>query len=1311
MSHHAVTSRSWLYLFLIGCLVTSLMVAVSTQALAIDPVDSPKKSGITKEGRLKGEGEEFRQVDTANFEYVGGKTRIGVGVDTEFDGTADLSHIISESQDTATSGDGWIGFDIGGSNKGVDEGGVKLNHHWVDRDEQGRALRVNKVFGAYDRSTNKHDKLTIGYGQEVDIGFWEVYVGRGLSSKRSVGLNQAGQELFEKSYKHNVGGHIGKFLPDSSVRVRGGLDYAWDNERGIGESKPTQVVLSAGAEKFFQGTPHSVSLDLEARRKKGGNDKDNTDTRANLSYRYDFGAEDTIYQGGQKFRRVRVELPTQEVSALQPQAVAAVKKVPYKKAVTVNSCDFVKSTVELGSDTFFKYDSATLRSSAKKRLKSVIAKIRHSGYVGNIRITGNTCDIGTDKHNQKLSVRRANAVKRYMESKGFEGKELIARGLGETKPKYPNQKATRYKNRRVDIEYVTRNGQCKPSSKTVYKTEYETDPAALVATPQKNVKKPGVTWRTELIPSEPTWVKRALHHNIRHNRRVDTFRTTAGNILGATVVGQIQVVNDVVTTRVNTPVTVDVLGNDVGTILQVTDTGQAANGVVTIVSGAVVYTPATDFIGIDQFTYTVRDSNGSQAQGTVTVTVQAGDSVANVAPVLQDDSVGTTINQPISIDVLANDIDPDGDTLVITSIEQPTNGTAEVVNSEVLYTPNQEFSGTDTVRYTITDGNGHIASAVATITVVSNANTVLVVQDDVVTTPVNQPVTIDVIANDTAPDSGVIRITGITQPTQGTAVINNEQIIYTPVRDFSGTDTFTYTVSDGNNQVRSGTVTIRVIGTVNTAPVVQDDSATTVANQPVTINVIANDTDPDGDSLTIRSVTQPTNGSVSISNNQLVYTPNQDFVGTDTLTYTITDGNNHVQTASVIVTIDAGGAATVAVTNTSPVAQDDSVVTTTNQPTTIDVVSNDSDADGDTLSIQTVTQPIHGSVAINGNQLVYTPNQGFTGTDSLTYTISDGNNHEGTARVTINVSAVGAANGNANGNSAPIIADDSVTTTINQPVTIDVLTNDTDPDGDNLSVTAITQPSNGNATISNGQIVYTPNDDFTGTDTLDYTIDDGNNNQRTARVTIVTNEISTGGTGNASNTAPTAQDDQRSASGNSITIDVLRNDVDADGDSLSIVTVGSPNHGSTNVVYGYVVYTPETQYTGDDSFSYTITDGQNTSTATVRIMGFTGSSDGATGAVGATENQAPDVNDDYLGNMPANADILVYPLNNDSDADGDTLSIIALGGSPYGSARDNGDGTVSFTPVRDYCGPIAFSYTVSDGHGNIGRGTVHITTE
>ena len=379
--------------------------------------------------------DDFREVNNANFDYVGGKTRVGVGIDTEFDGTADISHIFSETNDTATSGDAWVGFDFSGNDKGVNAGGVRLNHHWVSRDEQGRPLRVNKIFGAYDQNTHNDDRATFGYGQEVDTGFWEAYVGKGLSGKRSVRRLINGQTLSEKGYRYNVGGQVGTFLPDSNIRVRGGLDYAWDNERGFGESKPEQYTISGGVEKFFQGTPHSISLDVAASRNDGGFGRKDTDTRANVSYRYDFGGAD-IYQSDQKIRRVRVEMPGHGHPARTVRkTIKTPYKQAYKKAVRVKTCQLVKSTVELGSDTFFKANSSVLLPSAKKRLSKVLSQIRHTGYQGNIRITGNTCDIGSAQHNQVLSERRASAVKRYFSAHGFDRSELIARGLGETKTK------------------------------------------------------------------------------------------------------------------------------------------------------------------------------------------------------------------------------------------------------------------------------------------------------------------------------------------------------------------------------------------------------------------------------------------------------------------------------------------------------------------------------------------------------------------------------------------------------------------------------------------------------------------------------------------------------------------------------------------------------------------------------------------------------------------------------------------------------------------------------------------------------------
>ena len=367
------------------------------------------------------------EVNSANYQYVGGKTRIGVGVDTEFNGTADVSHVFSESENSATSGDAWVGFDINGDNKGVNAGGARLNHHWVSRDDSGRATRVNKVFGAYDRNSEGDDKATVGYGQEGDIGFWEGYVGKSLSDKRKTGTTggKYGKDIYTKAFDYNVGGQVGTFLPGSNLRVRGGVDYAWDKLHAANEDKPTQMTVSAGVEKFFKDTPHSVSLDVASSKSEGGYGSKNSNTRANLSYHYDFAGADA-YQSDRKYKRVRVEMPGQAVTQTrtvkkavkvpyrtayqQPykQAYKQAYKQPYQKAykqaykqpVRVKVCKLVKSTVELGSDTFFKPNSSHLLNSAKGRLDAVIAQMRRTGYKGNIRVTGNTCDIGTTRHNQ-----------------------------------------------------------------------------------------------------------------------------------------------------------------------------------------------------------------------------------------------------------------------------------------------------------------------------------------------------------------------------------------------------------------------------------------------------------------------------------------------------------------------------------------------------------------------------------------------------------------------------------------------------------------------------------------------------------------------------------------------------------------------------------------------------------------------------------------------------------------------------------------------------------------------------------------------
>ena len=164
--------------------------------------------------------------------------------------------------------------------------------------------------------------------------------------------------------------------------------------------------------------------------------------------------------------------------------------------------------------------------------------------------------------------------------------------------------------------------------------------------------------------------------------------------------------------------------------------------------------------------------------------------------------------------------------------------------------------------------------------------------------------------------------------------------------------------------------------------------------------VLSNDTDPEDDTLTASGVTTTQHGTLSLNNNgSFTYTPNADFNGSDSFTYMANDGNLNSNAATVTIMVGA--------VNDNPQASDDSAESDQDVAAIVDVLSNDNDADGDTLSITSVTTPANG-VATNNNDgtIMYTPNSGFFGTDSFDYTIGDGNGGTDTATVTITVSQV-----------------------------------------------------------------------------------------------------------------------------------------------------------------------------------------------------------------------------------------------------------------------------------------------------------------
>ncbi len=1011
------------------------------------------------------------ETSTLNTGYVGGKTRVGVSLDNDFKAKADLNQVFRLNDNSATIGQAYVGVNPRAkkdkNEKTFTGAGVKLNQHWVSTDGSGNPTHVNKVFGAFDQNEQKDKKLTVGYGQEQENLFWSGQVSKGLSKKREVSkVSTTGDTIFEKGYDYGLGGRVGTFLPDQQMRVQGGLDYEWGKEQADGESKAKQTTISGSVEKFFEGTPHSVGADLEIYKKSGGyvEDKQKVDARGAINYHYDIGSDAGIWQPDKQYKRVRVEIPGEEI-----------KKPP--KMVQ----KLVKHTMELEADTFFELNKAKLTPEAKERMKAVMAQIRDSKYEGNIHIVGHTCDLGTDKHNLDLSQRRANAVRDFMSSNGFNVNELLAEGQGEANPKYPNTEAERHKNRRVDIEYVSYQQQVKEEVVEEGGTS-RTDPK--------------VVWRKELIPTPPLWVRQALSNTINYKSTVDTYRTTAGgkNTTSAT--------NDVVTATTATPVTINVLGNDIdpnGDPLSIKsfDARSAKGGTVTKVGSSLSYTSAAGFTGTDTFNYTVQDSYGHTATATVTVTVKAG--TINNPPTVAATAIqrNITTNQSFTLDTLDGVSDP-GDTVTLASFTNPAHGALVRSGNSLTYTPTAGYVGTDSFTYTITDTAGNKVTVTVSIDIAaSNANVTPSATDDSANVASDKTVTIAVLTNDKDPNGDTLSIKSFTQGTLGTVTQSGNNLIYKPSSTASiGVDSFTYTIQDpaGNTATASVIVTITPAG----VPIVKDDSATLVANQVKTIDVLANDVEPDGDTLTIQSFTTPDHGSVTQSGNNLVYTPNADYTGTDAFNYTVNDGKGNTATARVSILVNSANGALVTNGDEYPIPANSSVVS-------LGILANDTIPANTTPTVVIATQPTHGSAVIVGTHAEYMPEANYNGADSFTYKVTTSDGQESTAQVVLNIGDV------------PKVVDDLLEVELNDtdPHTLDVLKNDT---GNELTIIEVSEPEYGTAVISadGKSIEYTLRSDYCTDHSFTYKVKD-----KYGQTAFATVRVDVAPYASAANTTPT----------------------------------------------------------------------------------------------------------------------------------------------------------------------------------------------
>ncbi|REL28146.1 tandem-95 repeat protein [Thalassotalea euphylliae] len=453
----------------------------------------------------------------------------------------------------------------------------------------------------------------------------------------------------------------------------------------------------------------------------------------------------------------------------------------------------------------------------------------------------------------------------------------------------------------------------------------------------------------------------------------------------------------------------------------------------------------------------------------------------NIAPVANND-VATVVEDSANneIDALNNDTDANGDTLTIT-LASASNGRAAIVNNKISYTPNGDFSGRASISYTISDGRGATNSGTITVTVagVSDAPTA---NRQRLSTVEETAVPITLTGNDVDGDSLTFSVQ--TGPANGTVSGSGANITYTPVKDFFGTDNFTFVANDGNNDSAPATVTIEV-SNVNDAPTAQGQSVELTENTRESITLTGSDVD--GDSLTYLVATPPTNGTLTGSGATLTYQPNQDYIGEDSFTFTVNDGQLASDQARVSITVNAA--------NNAPQALDDSVTVEQNSiDNPVNVLANDSDIDGDELVVSSAAAN-HGHVVILANgALNYTPEQSFHGEDTIAYSISDGKGGSASASVKVTVSEKPV-------NKAPIAVDDSVTISTINTTTIDVLANDSDPENDELSVVSASSDF-GNTQVVNQQVQFTPYQGVSGLLVVNYSIEDSAGNTASAQVLV-----------------------------------------------------------------------------------------------------------------------------------------------------------------------------------------------------------------
>ncbi len=756
-------------------------------------------------------------------------------------------------------------------------------------------------------------------------------------------------------------------------------------------------------------------------------------------------------------------------------------------------------------------------------------------------------------------------------------------------------------------------------------------------------------------------------------------------------------IDDPVTARTGASVSIAVTANDYdpdGEAVVLFEVGEALHGTVEIASATTaVYRPDAGFVGLDRFVYTIVDGDGTPATARVTLDLLSADAT-NRAPIGAPDASETGPDVAVVIDVLLNDIDPERDSLRVDSFTPPDVGgtVTETVGPSGLpalrYQPPPASSGTASFTYRPVDALGAVGEPVPVrveIAQPSDENRPPIVRPDAVRLRRNIPTTLAVLANDRDPDGDRLSL-GLVEPLPpGLEVsIEGNELVIIARAGAAALAPFAYTVDDGRGNVVVGSVLVAVIADIepNRPPIANADTATAVVGTAHLIDVLANDSDPDGDPLILvgveRSSESAGTGALGVQGDLVRYTPSPigdaDGDALDRFTYIISDGNGHEVTGEVSVRVLPERIAA------PPFAQDDAATTDVDVPVTLDVLRNDGDPSGERPTLAGTPGCAGGGTAVvtPDSRVRYTPPRGRSGVFSCRYEVTNSQGLRADAAIIISVEEPDVVN------APPVVVDEERTVVVGGTLVVDVLANDSDPDGprSELRVLSSTTPAAGRATRQGGIITYQAGP--------------------VPRPVIITYQVGDAGAGVTSGRLlirvvepdplpPQTIDDRQSIVGPGVPtpIDVLANDSDPDGDPSALRVASASvvsGNGAIEVGSRTITFVPVPSFVGDMVVSYTVVDSDQLTAQGRAIL-----------TVFKAPNRAPLAADD-VASVISGGRVTVAIALNDFDPDGDplTMSIVSGPDPALGSARLDGQALV-FDAAPGANGRAIIRYRIDDG--------------